>query len=462
MLNVNLQVRLIIFVLGISLIPIFAADYIFWKARSIASKQGVITTINSLPKISQEDLLALVSKTNNLYQKDLEELAREMNTMNNMTWLFLIGSFIFVIFAASSIWAFLIQTNLPVKDTILKVCHFTNEDPPDDLDIFSSARSFERFINSIKTVVIELNSITHDLQRKVEPLMAMTAFSEGTVGQNFFTDVQEISRSSNYIANTLESTTASIQEVSTSAQTIADRSQRAAGNSEEASSIAAEGRKAVAATIETMELLQEEVLNLESVIEDLNSGSKQIGQIVITITNIAHQTNLLALNAAIEAARAGEHGQGFTVVAEEVRKLAEESEEAAEDIGKKVKGMLEKTTIAVQSINHGTQRVVEGVNVANAAGANLVSIVSSVSNVNKMIQEISKASSEQSSNIESLRGSIESISGATKIASEGTKRVAAAVNEQLEHIRGYSVTGKELNSLLQLMISMLGKFNMRE
>jgi len=209
-----------------------------------------------------------------------------------------------------------------------------------------------------------------------------------------------------------------------------------------------------------MEQIKDEVLGLEDVIENLNSAGKQIGEIVNTITNIAHQTNLLALNAAIEAARAGEHGQGFTVVAGEVRKLAEESGEAAEDIGKKIKEMLLKTGKAVETINRGASKVIDGVNIANVAGNNLDKIVSSVLNVNKMIQDISSASTEQSQNIDSLRGSIESISGATKITSEGTRRVASAVNEQLSHIRQYMSITKELLTLVQLMGDMLDKFNL--
>jgi methyl-accepting chemotaxis protein len=287
----------------------------------------------------------------------------------------------------------------------------------------------------------------------------MVAFSDENVRQ-FFTDVQEISRSSNYIANTLESTTSHIQEVSASAQTIADRSQEAATDSAEAAAIASEGKNAVSETIDTMETIKDEVLGLEDVIENLNSAGKQIGEIVNTITNIAYQTNLLALNAAIEAARAGEHGQGFTVVAGEVRKLAEESGEAAEDIGKKIKEMLLKTGKAVETINRGAEKVIDGVNIANVAGNNLDKIVSSVMNVNRMIQDISEASTEQSQNIDSLRGSIESITNATKITSEGTQRVASAVKEQLSQIRQYMAATKELLTLVQLMSDMLDKFNL--
>jgi methyl-accepting chemotaxis protein len=209
-----------------------------------------------------------------------------------------------------------------------------------------------------------------------------------------------------------------------------------------------------------MESIKDEVLGLEDVIDNLNYAGKEISEIVNTITNIAYQTNLLALNAAIEAARAGEHGHGFTVVAGEVRKLAEESGEAAEDIGKKIKEMLLKTGKAVETINRGASKVIEGVNIANVAGNNLDKIVASVANVNRMIQDISTASKEQSQNIDSLRGSIESISGATKITSEGTKRVASAVNEQLSHIRQYMATTRELLTLVQMMGEMLDKFNL--
>lgn len=420
-------------------------------------KDLAVANADSLIEIKAKEVESYDELVNE-HHKALDQLYGRLESLVNYQAYFYYGSIVFLIISFFLLLLFMTNEASPFRNITDHLKNFQNEKEDSPQDIVECAYKFENFLTTAKTLLQESYSISQEIGKKLEPLTVISVFSDDNVKQ-FFTDVQEISRSSNYIANTLDSTTAHIQEVSASAQTIADRSHEAATDSAETAAIAGEGKNAVSETIDTMESIKDEVLGLEEVIENLNSASKQIGEIVNTITNIAYQTNLLALNAAIEAARAGEHGQGFTVVANEVKKLAEESGEAAEDISKKIKEMLKKTGKAVETINRGASKVIEGVNIANLAGNNLDKIVSSVSNVNKMIQDISNASTEQSQNIDSLRGSIESITGATKITSEGTKRVASAVNEQLAHIRQYITVTKELLTLVQMMGDMLDKFN---
>lgn len=435
-----------------------AKPHLLTEEELIQAKNKAIAEADSIIEIKAQEARCLDEFISSKYD-DLDKLDNAIKSLEIYQRIFFYASCVFVLLTIFILWFFITHATSPFKNITERLKSFQNEKDEPSQDMLECAIQFDSFLATAKTLLQESYSIAQEIGRKLEPLTVMSVFSDDNVKQ-FFTDVQEISRSSNYIANTLDSTTAHIQEVSASAQTIADRSHEAATDSAETAAIAGEGKNAVSETIDTMESIKDEVLGLEDVIENLNSASMQIGEIVNTITNIAYQTNLLALNAAIEAARAGEHGQGFTVVAGEVKKLAEESGEAAEDISKKIKEMLKKTGKAVETINRGATKVIEGVNIANLAGNNLDKIVTSVSNVNKMIQDISNASTEQSQNIDSLRGSIESITGATKITSEGTKRVASAVNEQLAHIKQYISVTKELLTLVQMMGDMLDKFNL--
>jgi methyl-accepting chemotaxis protein len=169
--------------------------------------------------------------------------------------------------------------------------------------------------------------------------------------------------------------------------------------------------------------------DLAKLMMSLGDGSKQIGEIVSVIKDIADQTNLLALNAAIEAARAGEQGRGFAVVADEVRKLAEKTAHSTSEIGNMIKAIQDETDKAVVSMEEGTKKVAVGVDLANQAGDSLHKIVESVQNLQGMVQQIASATDEMSTVSEQISNDIEVIADVSKETSASSTQISQeAVN----------------------------------
>jgi len=194
-------------------------------------------------------------------------------------------------------------------------------------------------------------------------------------------------------------------------------------------SAAEKGQTAVQNAISGMNEIREHIQDTAKRIKRLGESSQEIGEIVELISDITEQTNVLALNAAIQAASAGEAGRGFTVVAEEVQRLAERSGEATKQIGAIVKTIQTDTQDAVSAMEKSTQGVVEGAKLSDAAGQALTEIGGVSRQLAQLIETIAQTTQAQAKAAGGVAVSMRNILGVTEQATEGTKRTAASVGE---------------------------------
>lgn len=253
-------------------------------------------------------------------------------------------------------------------------------------------------------------------------------------------------------------TSAVMQQMSASIQQVATNAHEVAGQTAHATDRAREGNKSVDKAVNQMALIEQTVTNSARVVAKLGERSKEIGQIVDTISGIAGQTNLLALNAAIEAARAGEQGRGFAVVAEEVRKLAEQSQDAAKQIAALISEIQSDTDRAVVAMEDGTREVKLGAEVVNESGKAFQEIADMVTNVSGQTREISAAIEQMSIGSQQIVGTVKEIDELSKKTSGEAQTVSAATEEQSASMEEIASSSQALAHLAMNLREAVSKF----
>jgi twitching motility protein PilJ len=294
------------------------------------------------------------------------------------------------------------------------------------------ADSINYTIDSLRTLVGEIN-------RATEQVTTASTEAQG-VTTRLLAAAQKQSQQISEADTAVQQMAQSIHEVSANANQSAEVAQRSL-------QAASQGAVAVQNTISGMNDIRAQIQETSKRIKRLGESSQEIGEIVELISDITEQTNILALNAAIQAASAGEAGRGFTVVAEEVQRLAERSSEATKQIGAIVKTIQQDTNDAVSAMERSTEGVVEGAKLSDAAGQALNEIGEVTASLAGLIASISQATRAQTEMEQKVTQLMQEIQAITSQTTEGTRQTAGSIGQLTtlaEELRA-SVSGFKLS-----------------
>mgnify|MGYP001033200687 CR=1 FL=1 len=274
--------------------------------------------------------------------------------------------------------------------------------------------------------------------------------------------VQQIAHGAELQSRKVEETSAAMQSIAETVCSVAEQAMEASRTSGVAAQAALMGEQATHEAIAKIAEVRDAIETLAESVETLGRRSEQIGNIVDVITTIADQTNLLSLNAAIEAARAGESGRGFSVVAEEVRKLAEGSGKAAEQIGELIKEVQSETAKALKYMQIGTSEVAAGSTVVGRTGDALREITEAVSRTAALAQEIAAATSDQAKRTSDVDRAMHDIAAVVEENAASAQETAAAAEEQTACMQEISSSSQDLADMARRLEESVLQFHLDE
>jgi methyl-accepting chemotaxis protein len=247
-------------------------------------------------------------------------------------------------------------------------------------------------------------------------------------------------------------------ELAEASRVSAETADETVAAAEQARGLARDGVTAAEEASVAMQAVRDSSAQTSEAIRSLGEKSDQIGGIVETITGIAAQTNLLALNAAIEAARAGEHGRGFAVVAEEVRHLAEESQQAASTIATLIEQIQAETAKAVEVVEIGAEQTKGGVTTVDQAREAFLQIGQSVEDMSSRVEEIASSIRDIAANGDRMRESMNSVASVAESSSASTEQVSASTEQTSASTQQIAASAQQLATTADELEKLVGQF----
>lgn len=264
------------------------------------------------------------------------------------------------------------------------------------------------------------------------------------------------------VVSSITESTSSIVEINTELSEVTSEVKEMQEMAHKVGAQSADGQQLVEKTLHQMNVIQKEMKHSQEAAQQLGNRSKEIGEIIHIITEIAQQTNLLALNASIEAARVGEQGKGFAVVAGEVKKLAEQSTKAASSITELVSSTQNDSLLVMESIVQGNQAVQQGQSWINDTYENFKVIFNGISVFTNRTDHLIETLERAERSFEIISNAMQKISGITEEQSAGYEEVAAAAQEQSASIQEITSAIRQLSDMAVVLQSSVQNFKITD
>jgi len=285
-------------------------------------------------------------------------------------------------------------------------------EPQSDKDVLGQA---------FASMVDNLQRLTSDLNQGVSVLSASAS--------EISTSTSQLAASASETATAVGETTTTVEEVRQTAEISSQKARAVSDTAQRVAQISQTGRKATQDTVEGMSRIREQMTSIAESMVRLSEQSQAIGQIVATVEDLAAQSNLLAVNAAIEAAKAGEHGKGFTVVAHEVKSLAEQSKQATGQVRTILNEIQKATSAAVLATEQGSKAVEAGVQQSAQAGQSIQTLAASVAETAQAAAQIAASSQQQLVGVDQVASAMESIKQASTQNVDSAKQLESAARD---------------------------------
>ncbi len=319
------------------------------------------------------------------------------------------------------------------------------------------AEHFNQMIHHVRDMTYQVTDHANSISATSEQLAA-SAEQTSRATELIVQSIESVAEGAETQRQSTGEASRAMSEMATGIQRVTESTALVSGAVEEAAKSTTVGHEAIKRTIGYMNELEESVSEASELMSSLHNRSEKIGGIVSVISSISAQTNLLSLNAAIEAARAGESGRGFAVVSGEIRKLSEQTKQAAEEIAQLVDTTVRETMTASRAMETGKASVTRGVGMMHESGEHFEAIMLKMQRIQSQMMEVSAVAEQMSAGSEQVAATVEQLADIASQASANSTGVAAASEQQMASMQEISASAAALNQLVEELVTLMNRF----